>query len=132
MIYEGTIPGYEYFQVVNRKLPGDAKILLVGDARAFYFQRTVDYRVVFNRSPFVEAVRAALSDADIIEWLRSQGFTHVLVHWSEVRRLAGTYGFAREITPGLFRRLQGHGLSLVREFEHAHVRKPYVELWAVR
>ena len=132
LIYEGMIPGYEYFQVVNRELPGDAKILLVGDARAFYFQRTVDYRVVFNRSPFVEAVRAARSDADIVEWLRSQGFTHVLVHWSEVRRLAGTYGFAREITPGLFRRLQGHGLSLVREFEHPGVRKPYVELWAVR
>ncbi len=131
LIYEGRIPGYEYFAFVNQELPDNARILLVGDARAFYFQRSVDYCVVFNRNPFVEAVRTVESDRAVVDWLTARGYTHVLVNWSEVRRLARTYGFASEITPALFERLSNKGLSLVREFNHPQSAGPYVSIYAV-
>jgi hypothetical protein len=132
LIFEGKIPGYEYFGVVNHELPENAKLLVVGDAKAFFFKRDVDYCVVFNRNPFVEIVREAGDDAAIVAWLRAQGYTHVLVNWSEVRRLSTSYGFPQEITPGLFRRLEQQGLALFRRFDHPSNDLPYVDLWTVR
>ncbi len=131
LIYDGELPGYEYFKVVNHELPPDARILLVGDAKAFYFQRDVDYCVVFNKDPFVETIRSAKDDGDIIAWLRDQGYTHVLVNWSEVNRLSATYGFAPEINVDLFSRLEREGLSLMHEFSHPIGDSRYITLYAV-
>jgi len=134
LFYDGMLAGYEYFKVINHELPEDAKILLVGDARAFYFQREVDYCVIFNRNPFVETVRSTGGnrDGDIVGWLRDQGYTHVLVNWSEVSRLSNTYGFAPQITPALFERLASHGLSVMREFSHPTGTDRYATLYALR
>ncbi len=131
LIYEGELAGEEYYQVVNRELSPDARVLLVGDARAFYFQRAVDYCVVFNRNPLVEAVRVAQSDGAIVDWLQKRGYTHVLVNWPEVDRLRRSYGFAPEITPELFTRLGAHGLSILREFNHPDISGRYVTLYEV-
>jgi len=132
LISEGILPGFEYYEVVNRQLPAPARILLVGEARAYYFEREVDCRVVFNAQPFAEVVKAAKNDDEILAWLRDRGFTHVLVHWSEIQRLAGTYGFPGEITLALFERLERAGLSPVRFFPHPlRSGERYVDLWAV-
>ncbi len=131
LIYDGRLEGFEYFEVVNHQLPPDSRILMVGDAKAFYFQRDVFYCVVFNSNPFVEAVRAAEDDREVVDWLRSRGFSHVLVNWSEVRRLSRTYGWAEEISPDLFDRLTAAGLECQRTFDHEQIRGRYVELYAV-
>ena len=128
LIYEGQVPGYEYFSAVNHDLPSDAKILLVGDAKAFYFRRSVDYCVVFNASPFIEA---AQRQGDITDWLRDRGYTHVLVNWAEIRRLRRSYGFASVVEPTLFERPGGQGLSLVREFTHPTSPARYATLYQV-
>ncbi len=109
---EGRIPGYGYLGIINEKLPPDAHILMLGDARAFYFQRRVDYCVVFSRNPFVDAVRNARTPQDIIKWLRDRGYTNVLINWSEVRRLRHSrYGFPDVITPDRFAALETAGLK---------------------
>lgn len=131
LIYEGQLPGYEYFSVVNHELPPDAKILLIGDAKAFYFRPEVDYFVVFNRNPLIEAIRAAGNDPQIIDWLRQHGYTHVLVHWREIDRLRATYGFPPEVTRELFNRLETAGLIRLREFPLAGSAEPYMTLYAV-
>ncbi|MHC4698164.1 MAG: hypothetical protein ACYTFA_15630 [Planctomycetota bacterium] len=131
LMYDGELPGYEYFKVVNHELPRDARVLLVGDAKAFYFQRDVDYCVVFNENPFIQTIRSAKADRDIIDWLRNQGYTHVLVNWSEVRRLSRTYGFAPEVNPSLFARLLGEDLSLMHEFSHPTNGGRYIMLYRV-
>jgi MYXO-CTERM domain-containing protein len=126
----GRVGGYEFYAAVNDDLPPDARVLLVGEARAFYFRRSVDYRVVFNRSPFVETVRAAPSEADVIAWLRKQGFTHVLVNWREIGRLRRSrYGFPDEITPDLFARLVRARLVLERTVTDSFDASPYAELY---
>ncbi|MGB2987229.1 MAG: hypothetical protein WBE26_15270 [Phycisphaerae bacterium] len=135
LIYDGRLAGYEYFAIVNHDLPPDAKILLVGDAKAFYFQRDVDYCVAFNRNPFFEAVLAAETEQEVLNWLHEHGYTHVLINWSEVRRLDDTYGFSPPVEPtgleALFDRLSATGLHLLREFPHPRTGSQYIELYGV-
>ena len=101
LIQNGKIPGYDFYGIVNERVPDGARVLLVGEARAFYFGRSVDYHIVFNRNPFAEVVRGADDVGEIIRWLRESGYDYVLVNWSEVERLSATYGFAPEINPVL-------------------------------
>lgn len=129
--YDGLVPGYEYLAAVNHELPPDASVLLVGEARSFYFRRPVAYATVFNRSPFITAIRRATGPKDLIAWLRQQGYTHVLVNWVEVERLAGTYGFAEEVTPELFDALEAEGLKPLRQFSRPNAAQPDAELFAL-
>jgi hypothetical protein len=135
LIYEGKLEKYKYFQVINHELPPDAKILLVGEARAFYFQRDVEYCVVFNRNPFFEVVRASKTPHQVLHWLREKGCTHVLVNWSEVRRLADSYGFSSAVDARLldkmFAQLETAGLSRLHGFPHPQTGGRYVDLYAV-
>lgn len=135
LIYQGEIPAYEYFGVVNHELPLDARILMVGDSRAFYFKRQVDYCVAFNRNPFFEAVRTSATAQELLNWLSDQGYTHVLVNWSEIGRLASTYGFSPAVSPRqleqTFDRLSTAGLRQLRGFLHPQKRTRYVELYEI-
>ncbi len=131
----GSLPGYEYLGVINEELAADAKILLVGDARPFYIRRDVAYCVTFNRNPFFEAVNAAGNVSQVAGWLHRRGFTHVLIHWSEARRLAGTYGFSPPMRVrrlrDVFGALEREGLARVREFAHPDgaALGPYISLY---
>ena len=129
VIYQGELPGFEFMQVVNEQLPTDAHTLLIGEARAFYFQRRVDYYTVFNQQPLVELLRRSPTEEKVLDWLRGRGYTHVLVNWLEVDRLARTYGFAPEINRALFERLQAAGLHRVYASSLPSQPGPYVEIF---
>ncbi|UCF32447.1 MAG: phospholipid carrier-dependent glycosyltransferase [Phycisphaerales bacterium] len=131
LIYEGQLPEYQYLKAVNDDLPKDARVLLIGDARAFYFRRHVDYSVVFNRDPFAEVVRLAEGNREIMGWLRQREYSHVLVNWTELARLSRTYGFPPEITPELFTHLERDGLELTRRFSHPVQAGLYVDLHTI-
>jgi hypothetical protein len=130
--YDGDQPGYEYLRLVNIEMAGYAKILLVGEARAFYFRRPVSYNVVFNRNPFAQVVRTSRSERQILDWLADEGYTHVLVNWLEIRRLRASYGFAAEIDEALFERLALAGLSPLRHYKLPDSTKLQVSVYAVR
>ncbi len=102
---------------VRSCMPPDGRLLMVGEARAFYMPSKTDYCVVFNRNPFAEAVAAAQSPQDVMTWLRDHGYTHVLVSWTEMSRLRSTYGFWPELDDALFERLESAGLERLQEFE---------------
>ncbi|MBI4718616.1 MAG: hypothetical protein HY763_12475 [Planctomycetes bacterium] len=131
LIYDGLLPGYEYFRAVNQELPAESKLLLVGDARAFYIRRPVDYCVVFNHSPLTDLVRSGAAAGDVVAWLRSRGYSHVLANWAEIDRLRGTYGFPVEIDTSLFDRLEAAGLVRAQEFPHPRGSGRYVTLYRV-
>jgi len=80
--------------MINQELPDNAKVLLVGEARALYVRRNADYYVAFNRNPLLEMVHDAVDAPAMMDRLREKGYTHVLVNWSEIRRLERTYGLA--------------------------------------
>lgn len=127
----GQVPGYEYLGALNRDLSPKARLLLVGDAKPYYIDRKVDYCVVFNRNPFLEAVRVAKEPVEVMQWLHQKGYTHIVIHWGEVERLRNTYGFAVEITPVLFEQLQRSGLILVQSFPHPRHQGKYIDLFSV-
>ncbi len=135
LIYDGILPGFEYFGAVNHDLPPDAKILLVGDAKPFYFQRDVDYCVAFNRNPFLVVVQAAKTPQDVLRWLAERGYSHVLVNWAEVRRLASTYGLSpatdERTLKETFDRLSAAGMPPSREFPHPLTGGRYIDLYEV-
>lgn len=135
IFYEGALPGFEYIGEVNRKLPSGARLLLVGDARPFYFHVPVDYFVAFNRNPLLEHIRQGDTD-ETLKWLQRKHYTHVLIHWSEVRRISKTYGFSppvgEEELAEAVAGLSAKGLKLSRSFSHpAAAGARYVELYEV-
>jgi hypothetical protein len=134
--YNGNVPGFEYLGVVNRELPPDSHLLLLGDARPFYVFRPADYFVAFNRNPFFEELQSGDGPKIALEWLRKNNYTHLLVDWSEVRRIARTYRFSSTISEGDLsgglHAMTDSGLRLVRSFSHpAMPRMRYVELYEV-
>lgn len=135
LAYDGRTDRDAYLGVVNNELPTSAKILLVGDARAFYFKRETYYCVAFNRNPFFEAIRAGASADDLLDWLRGRGYTHVLVNWSEVRRIVVTYGFSppvgHEELAETFERLTDAGIQRMRAFPHPQGGGRYIDLYSV-
>jgi len=131
IFYEGKGPGYEYLGAINNELPGEARILLVGDARPFYIQRPVDYAVVFNDSPFAQSVETAQTTEQVMQWLRERGYSHIVIHWAEIERLRRTYAFSSRVTPGLFLDFGQAGLSLWRAFPHPAKGGRYVDLYEV-
>lgn len=121
LFYDGKLLGFEYIDVVNQ-LPSGSRLLLVADARPFYLTKSLDYYVAFNRNPFVEHVHGIHDPKGIIEWLRSKKYTHLLMHWGEVRRISSTYGFSPPIQYNelelAFAELMESELRLVRSFPH--------------
>jgi hypothetical protein len=81
-------------------LPAGSKVLLVGEAEAFYFPsgevETV-YATAFDAHPLAAlalAVRAGeITHAEALARLRRRGITHLWVSWRELARLATTYGY---------------------------------------
>ena len=130
-LYTGELAGAEAYGYVNEGLPADARVLLVGEARAFYYLGDVDYHVVFNRQPLAEQLATATRPAEVVEWLRAQGYTHVLVNWSEVHRLQCTYGLPAELSPAAFAALQQAGLENVQDFRLSDAAGTYIEAYEV-
>lgn len=97
-IRSGEWPGNEYVPRLNGIMAAGGKPLLVGEARTFYLDGRPDYCVVFNRNPLADTLRGRDPRQALRPWLVEQGYTHVYVAWSEIRRLANSrYGFWPEL-----------------------------------
>lgn len=87
----------EYAEAVewtNKNLPLNARLMLVGEARIYHFERPLLYSVVFNDHPIEPALALAGDDpAAGAQLLRGTGADGVLVNWFELRRLATSYSY---------------------------------------
>lgn len=131
LIYNGVLPWYGYLHQVNDVLARDARVLVLGDAKAFYYRRSIAYCVVFNRDPFVEAIEQNPTPPAIGQWLKAHRFTHVLVHYGEIERLRrSAYGFPESVNRELFDRLEQSGI--LERIVDPEYRGRSVVLYAVR
>lgn len=93
--------------------PPDAereRLLLLGEARAFYFPSGTRYHVAFEEGEFARACRAHPQDPRaVIDDLRARGITALYVNWPEVDRLHGTYGLDPEISRDMLAALAAAG-----------------------
>lgn len=80
---------------INSNLPPDARLLLIGQAQAYRFERAVQYATCFN-TPVGEVELRNRTAEEQRTWLKAAGFTHILVQWSEIDRYRspGNYGFS--------------------------------------
>ena len=72
---------------VNRELPIDTRVLLIGDAAPLYFARPTLYSTTYDTNPLFTLPNAKHDDAST--WspaLRTAGVTHVLINLGELDR----------------------------------------------
>jgi hypothetical protein len=81
---------------MNEHLPADAKVLYVGEARAYYAKQLVVYSTAFDQNPLTAMSRAAKTPEELLAALQAQGITHVYVNYSELDRLRHGYDYMRE------------------------------------
>jgi len=105
----GWVGVVEDADLVNRVAPAQARVWLVGRATPFYITRSCHYTVVFSRDPWLEMARTA-TPAQAVDWLRTQGVTHVVFSWPEIERLRRTYGFPEWVTKSWVQTLTEGGL----------------------
>ncbi|MGL4943406.1 MAG: glycosyltransferase family 39 protein [Thermoguttaceae bacterium] len=104
-----TTPWASWFrsQRFNAHAPHGA-VLLVGEAKAFFYDSPVLYSSCFSETP----LRAILESDDPLRAFKDRSIEYVLVDWNEIARFRspGNYGFSDFVTPALFDRLVGDGI----------------------
>jgi 4-amino-4-deoxy-L-arabinose transferase-like glycosyltransferase len=84
---------------VNRELPRNARLLLVGESRSLYLDRDIVVEDPGRTPLLVELARSATSPAGIADRLRRMGITHVLINRQEARRIAAYDGRGQYFAP---------------------------------
>jgi len=92
-----------YYRSANALPPG-SRVLLVGEARAFYFPPHTAYATLFDAQPIAGALAGDAHPGEVVRRLRRMGVTHVFVAWAEIVRLSRTYGWPADLRPGRLRR----------------------------
>ena len=87
---------------MNENLPASAKVLYVGEARAYYAKQSVVYSTAFDQNPLTAMSRDRRRRRR--NWWRRcgrEGITHVYVNSSELNRLQHGYGYMADANWGL-------------------------------
>jgi hypothetical protein len=84
---------YPAAQFINKTLPSDVKILLLGETRSYYIERPMVLNTAFNKSIIVDLVSASQEISDLLTRLKNLGITHILFNSEEARRLQKAYTY---------------------------------------
>lgn len=79
-------------QFVREKLPGDARLLFIGETRPYYFAREAVAPSAYDRHPLHQWVLESSSPEALAMRLASEGVTHVVLNVREFKRLHDSYG----------------------------------------
>jgi hypothetical protein len=102
------------FGAAARVLPDDARVLFVGEPRGFGFPRRFVAPSQHDVSPLRALLEGADSPVEVAAVLRRRGFTHLLVNFAELARLAPSYPVAPWRGAGGWRRWSDFVSSLGR------------------
>lgn len=99
-------------EMASGRLPGNFRVLCVGEAELFDAKFRYDYNTVFDDLLLERWIgrgdgSTSLRSADEIRREFSErGVTHILVNWLEILRYRRTYGYAEFARPQVFQQLQ--------------------------
>jgi hypothetical protein len=79
------------FVASDRLLPAGARVLFVGEPRAYPFPRRFVAPSPYDVSPLRDPLERLTTAEDVRRWLVEQGFTHLLVNRAELVRLSAEY-----------------------------------------
>jgi len=88
---EHFFPAYPAFAYVNRQAPSGAKVLLVGEARNFYLKRPYRLSSAHDHCLLKKYLGAARNASEFIAAVHADGFSYLLVNFSELERLQAIY-----------------------------------------
>lgn len=95
-VCDGSTYSTAAMEAINR-LPEDATVLFVGEARTFYCRRRCIASSVFDPGPIERILEGVAAGADparaVRDGLRELGITHIYVNWQELSRLATSYRY---------------------------------------
>jgi hypothetical protein len=111
--------GFRYRHVAE--LAEGSKILMVGEARAFFYPVNTVYSTAFDNHPLAELAESGKTPSEIRRQLRRRGITHILVDWLEVWRLAESYGYPAALVGDMLPRLRDGRRPAGR---HGFIRQP--------
>ncbi len=113
---------------VDRSLPPDAKILVVGQAAVFPVNHPIVYNTVFNEETLERLARDRTPD-QFRKTLKDMGISHIYLDWQEIRRYRqpGNYGYTDYVTPELLKSWVDSGI-----LDKPLVLAPLHELYRVR
>ena len=83
----------EPIEWMNQNLPITAKVLYVGEARAYYADQPVVWSTAFDQHPLTALSQRAKTGAELLAALRAQGIAYVYVNYPELKRLAYGYDY---------------------------------------
>lgn len=110
-------PHFGAANFVQKNLPGDSKLLFVGETKAFYYSR--DYMPIsgYDVHPLESWVKAAKTGLELKTLLKEKGFTHIVLSRGEWKRLNKSYGYLTLDTEGaeLFESMLGEIDSLYQD-----------------
>jgi hypothetical protein len=86
------LQSYQVQSWASRELPAAAKVLFVGETRAYHLERDHVANSAHDPQLIVTLLRAAGDPAGVARALRGMGVTHVLVNPAEMERLESQYG----------------------------------------
>lgn len=73
-------PHYAAMEFINQNLPLDAKVLFIGEPRAFYCERNFVAATVFDNNPFWVAASEAKTAEDLLASAKKLGITHIFIN----------------------------------------------------
>ncbi|MGQ9494841.1 MAG: hypothetical protein ACUVRY_01035 [Thermoanaerobaculaceae bacterium] len=82
---------FPVFAVAKTLLPPKAKVLFVGEPRGFGFPRRFSAPSYLDEPKLASVLEASQDLSRVMAWLDKEGFTHLLVNWGELERLAPGY-----------------------------------------
>jgi hypothetical protein len=77
---------YGAAEFINQTLPADARVLVIGDQRSYYYQRPTTPSTVFNQNPIVDWANGAGNPQALKDRLKLR-WTHLVINHAEMRRL---------------------------------------------
>ncbi|MDD5773163.1 MAG: glycosyltransferase family 39 protein [bacterium] len=116
-------PYYQTAVYINKNLPEDSKILIVGDERGLYYQRKYNASSVFNKQHFLKILEKSDNSGSFYNNLKEEGFTHILFNMMEIYRLVPTHKSIKMLYTGL----DNNKVSILNEFWSKYIQVVHIE-----
>ncbi len=104
----------------------ETRLMLLGDAKGFYFPPETIYATTFDSHPLAPIARKLidneLTPQDALDEIHRMGVTHIWVDWWEILRLANTYGFPPSLSKELIERRKDDRPAGLAVFEKLSLR----------
>ncbi len=112
--------GYDAMRFIG-DLPGEVRVMFLGEARTYYCRRRFLSATVFDPHPLEQMASVSETSSDLYKEFRNSGVSHLLVHLGHLSRLQETYKFTYkgETKSGM---LDGFDWQLFGQFAREHLR----------